>query len=318
MSDHKGATPQPASGGPGGGTGTQTQATSPGWERLQEVAARLSKVSREQRYDVYQLFDWPESLPAGEYWMSPELTSCYGTELWASLDEQSRVILSQHEMVNFFSVNIHLIRDLIGEVADRIYATRYPGLSEFFHDFIHEENEHMWFFAKFCQLYGGKVYPPRTLASAAPSSQDAIRDLVVFGRILIAEELSDVFNAKMAGDTRLPPIARQINAVHHNDESRHIAFGRQMLRALHEEAAASTSAEEMRAAGEYLGHYVSVCLLSLYNPTMYRDAGLQDARSVRRRLLADPARRAAHHQLMGRTVTFLHRSGVLEPAMVKW
>jgi hypothetical protein len=263
------------------------------------------------------LFDWPGSLPADAYWMSPELTTCYGTELWAELDEQTRVTLSQYEAVNFFSLNIHLIRDLIGEVADRIYATRYPGLSEFFHDFIHEENEHMWFFAKFCQLYGGKVYPAKKWTAAATGS-DVIRDVMVFGRILIAEELCDVFNARMADDMRLPPIARQINAVHHGDESRHIAFGRQMMRTLHEDAVASCAPEELRAAGEYLAHYVSVCLLSFYNPAMYRDAGLSDPRSVRPRLLADPARHAIHRQTMERTVTFLDRTGVFDAAMVKW
>jgi len=292
-------------------------AATPGWGRLRDVAGRLSKTSREHRYDVYELFDWPATLPADAYWMSPELTTCYGTELWAELDERTQVTLSQYEAVNFFSLNIHLIRDLIGDVADRIYESRYPGLSEFFHDFIHEENEHMWFFAKFCELYGGKVYPVKKLTPAATGST-AIQDLIIFGRILIAEELCDVFNARMADDARLPPIARQINAVHHDDESRHIAFGRQMMRALHEEATACCAAEELRAAGEYLAHYVSVCLLSFYNPAVYRDAGLSDPMSVRPRLLADPGRRAAHRQTMERTVAFLDRTGLLDAATVRW
>ena len=59
-----------------------------------------------------------------------------------------------------------------------------------------------------------------------------LRDIIIFGRILIAEELCDVFNARMANDGRLPPLVREINGVHHRDESRHIAFGRQMMRSL--------------------------------------------------------------------------------------
>ncbi|MGH3158041.1 MAG: diiron oxygenase, partial [Streptosporangiaceae bacterium] len=275
-------------------------------------------ISREQRYDVYELFDWPDSLPRDKYWMSPELTTCFGTGLWEELDESARVSLSQYEAVNFFSVSIHLIRELISEVADRIYTTRFPGLSEFFHDFIHEENEHMWFFAQFCRLYGGKIYPPRRAVGPAMGGPDMIRDLLVFGRIFIAEELCDVFNARMADDTRLPPIARQINSVHHKDESRHIAFGRQMMRTLCEETAARVPGQQMREAGEYLARYISVCLLSLYNPTVYRDAGLPDARLVRRRVLADPARREEHRRIMQRTVAFLAKTGLLEPAMVEW
>jgi P-aminobenzoate N-oxygenase AurF len=289
-----------------------------GWERLQEVAARLSRASREQRYDVNELFDWPASLPADAYWMSPELTTCYGTAVWAELDEPGQIALSQREAVNFFSLNVHLIRDLIGEVAARIYAARYPGVAEFFHDFIHEENEHMWFFAQFCLRYGGRIYPPKAVTGGALQGTDVIRDLTVFGRILIAEELCDAYNAKMAGDGRLPPIARQINSVHHNDESRHIAFGRQIMRALHQEAAARCSAAELSAAAEYLGRYVTSCLRSFYNPAVYADAGLPGARSLRTRLLADPARRAAHQQILGRSVDFLHRTGVLDPAMITW
>jgi len=289
-----------------------------GWKELQDVAGRLSRVSREQRYDVYELFDWPVSLPTDAYWMSPELTTCHGTEVWEKLDERHRVVLSRYEAVSFFSLNVHLIRDLIGEVAYRIHTTRFPGLSEFFHDFIHEENEHMWFFAQFCERYGGKVYSARDVIMRSATRPDVIQDLMVFGRILIAEELCDVFNARMAKDKRLPPIVQQINAVHHGDESRHIAFGRQMLRALREEAARRVPPDELRGAGEYLARYISVCLRSFYNTAMYTDAGLSGARSVRARLIADPARHAAHREIMGRTVAYLDRIGILHPAMVRW
>ena len=99
--------------------------------------------------------------------MAPELMTCYGTSIWDGFTEQQRLTLSQWEAVNFFSLNVHLIRELIGEVADRIYETRFPGLSDFFHDFISEENKHMWFFATFCRRYGGKVYPSGKMFSAA-------------------------------------------------------------------------------------------------------------------------------------------------------
>ena len=138
--------------------------------------------------------------------MAPELMTCYGTPVWDEFTEEQRLTLSHWEAVNFFSLNVHLIRELIGEVADRIYATRFPGLSDFFHDFISEENKHMWFFATFCLRYGGKVYPSGKMFSAASADEEVLRDLMVFGRILIAEELCDAFNMKMAEDTRLPAL----------------------------------------------------------------------------------------------------------------
>lgn len=288
----------------------------PAEQRLKEVAAQLSTISRNDSYDPYVLFEWPDSLATTDYWMAPELMTCYGTPIWGEFTEQQRLTLSQWESVNFFSLNVHLIRELIGEVADRIYETRFPGLSDFFHDFISEENKHMWFFATFCLRYGGKVYPSGKMFAAANASENTIRDVMVFGRILIAEELCDAYNKKMAEDTRLPALVQQINRVHHHDESRHIAFGRQMMRTLCEQAAAQTDKDGLRAAGDYLTRYTSVCLQSFYNPTMYADAGIEGGRRLRGRLLEDPVRQQAHRDLMNRTTTFLERLGLGSATMV--
>ncbi|MEU0383205.1 diiron oxygenase [Streptomyces chartreusis] len=286
--------------------------------RLSEVAGRLSELSRQQAYNVYELFDWPDSLPEDQYWIAPELMTVHGTPVWEELTEEERIRLSRWESVNFFSLNVHLIRELIGEVADRIYTTRFPGLSDFFHDFIHEENEHMWFFATFCRRYGGKLYPTRRLNTEFAGDDGALHDLTVFGRILIAEELCDAFNAPMGTDERLPRIVQDINQVHHRDESRHIAFNRQLMRALAEEAAATSGPDGPARAGDYLARYITVCLRSLYNPTVYLDAELPNARGLRARLLGDVARQEAHRALLSRTMSFLERIGLCTEADVAW
>lgn len=289
-------------------------------QRLAEVATRLSEISRESRYNPYAIFDWPESLPSGQYWLSPELMTCHGTNVWDDLSEKERIVLSHCEAVSFFSLNVHLIRELIGAVAERIYTTGYPALSEFFHDFIAEENVHCWFFATFCRRYGGKVYQAKLVSPQQPPAQAAsLRDLAVFGRILIAEELCDFFNTAMAGDQRLPAICQQINRVHHQDESRHIAFGRQIMRALSEQALAKEGAEKVHEVGGYLARYVATCIRSFYNREMYADAGIGNPGAVRRQLLATPERSARHQLMMGRTVDFLGRIGVIDPtASVQW
>ena len=284
--------------------------------RLQEVAARLSAISRQDSYDPYLLFEWSDSLPVTDYWMAPELMTCYGTPVWEEFTEEQKLRLSRWEAVNFFSLNVHLIRDLIGGVADRIYATRFPGLADFFHDFISEENKHMWFFATFCLKYGGKVYPSGKTFPAGSADEEVLRDLMVFGRIMIAEELCDAYNIKMAEDTRLPALVQQINRVHHHDEARHIAFGRQMMRALAERASATAGQDGLRAVGDYLARYEQVCLHAFYNPTMYADAGIEGGRRLRARLLEDPAREQVHRDLMSKTATFLERLGLSSTSMM--
>lgn len=288
-------------------------------QRVSDVASRLSELSRQNRYDPYAAFDWPDSLPAEMYWLSPELMTCHGTSVWDDLSEAARITLSHHEAVSFFSLNVHLIRELIGAVVERIYTTRYPGLSEFFHDFIAEENVHAWFFATFCRRYGGKVYSARLVPGQASATQAAcLRDLAVFGRILIAEELCDHFNVVMAADQQLPAICRQINRMHHQDEARHIAFGRQVVRALTEEALAEEGAEKVHDVGGYLARYVATCIHSFYNREMYSDAGIVKPGAMRRQLLATPGRAAVHRQMMGRTVDFFSRIGVFDATQVQW
>ena len=285
-------------------------------QRLQEVAARLSAISRQDSYDPFLLFEWSDSLPVTDYWMAPELMTCYGTQVWDEFTEEQKLTLSRWEAVNFFSLNVHLIRDLIGGVADRIYETRFPGLSDFFHDFISEENKHMWFFATFCLKYGGKVYPSGKTFPAGSTDEEVLRDLMVFGRIMIAEELCDAYNIQMAEDTRLPALVQQINRVHHHDEARHIAFGRQMMRALAERAASTAGPEGLRVVGDYLARYEQVCLHAFYNPTVYADAGIEGGRRLRARLLEDPAREKIHRDLMSKTTTFLERLGLDSTARV--
>ncbi len=72
-------------------------------ESATEIATRLTKASRKKLWDVYGL-DWPEQLQEGAWYMSPELVSIYGTELWDSLDEAQQKKLSLYETGNFFSI----------------------------------------------------------------------------------------------------------------------------------------------------------------------------------------------------------------------
>ena len=287
-------------------------------QRLEKVAAQLSDISREHRYDPYRTFDWPQDLPAAEYWMSPELMTCFGSDIWSQLSDAQRLKLNHSETIGFFSLNVHLIKDLIGEVVNRIYTTRYPGLSEFFHDFIAEENIHAWFFATFCRRYGGGVLPPVRSIFGSSSGDGVVRDITVFGRILIAEELCDYFNVAMAHDDRLPPICQQINRVHHEDESRHIAFGREMMRALSDEAMERANEEELANLRSYLSRYIATCVNSLYNRAVYADAGLPEPGHIRARLLASGDCGEMRQRILGRTVSFMERLGLVDRAQIAW
>lgn len=272
---------------------------------------RLEAMAESDYYNPYTAFDWPETLDENLPWMSEELVTLAGTEEWDALTREQQLALTRHEAVNFFSLNVHGIRELLSEVVLRIHTKTYADASEFLHHFIGEENEHMWFFGTFCLKYGGKVYPPvpQVGMNRIEGVGDAATELIIFARILIFEELVDHFNALMATDQALPEIAREINRVHHQDESRHVAFGRHLFGKLLEQVKESRP-EDIPVLATYLEAYLEYSVRSLYNPAVYRDAGLPEPLELRRRLLEHPARHAAHDRILNRTRKFLARNGL--------
>ncbi|MET7467447.1 diiron oxygenase [Micromonospora sp. NPDC005686] len=272
--------------------------------------ARLEQMAESGYYNPYTMFDWPDSIETDKPWMSENLTTLAGTEMWDELSREQQLALTRYETVNFFSLNIHGIRELMSEVVMRIHDRNYAAVSEFMHHFIGEENEHMWFFAQFCLRYGGKLYPPQPSlkADSVNHLSPVARELVVFARILIFEEIVDYYNARMANDQSLPAIAREINRLHHQDESRHVAFGRLLFSNLLGQVAARDP-EELPVIAEYLESYLQYSIGTLYDPTAYRDAGIPDALALRRRALKHPVRIAAHDQILKRTRSFLSKAG---------
>ncbi|MFG3252546.1 diiron oxygenase [Streptomyces sp. NPDC048172] len=279
-------------------------------EPVQLDLGRLEQMAESGYYNPYTAFEWPDSIEADKPWMSESLTTLAGTEMWDELTREQQLALTRFEAVNFFSLNIHGIRELMSEVVMRIHERAYAGVSEFLHHFIGEENEHMWFFAQFCLRYGGKLYPaqPKLQAGSVDHLSPLARELIVFARVLIFEEIVDHYNAYMATDESLPHIAREINRVHHQDESRHVAFGRMVFVNLLGQVK-RRDPDEIPLVAAYLESYLQYSIATLYNPAAYRDAGIPDALALRRRALEHPARKAAHDQVLKRTRRFLAKSG---------
>ncbi|MFD7643425.1 diiron oxygenase [Kitasatospora sp. NPDC059795] len=280
---------------------------------FRQLLERLSARASSDYYNPYTTFDWPAELPEDEPWFSPELLSVHGTEYVERLTPDQLRALGRGESVNFYSLNVHGIRELLIEVMRRIHAPGFEIPSEFFHHFIGEENEHMWFFATFCLKYGGRIYPEKRLKLAVPSDDPARENFLVFARILLFEQIVDHYNVRLAADERLHPTIRQLNRIHHQDESRHIAFGARLVHLLWERLLeAGLDEDDRRAIGRNLDGYLSASIGSLYNPAVYRDAGIPDGLAFRKRLLDHPARRAEHRRVLRKSRDFLRRIGVPE------
>lgn len=282
---------------------------------FRKLLDRLSEKAREDYYNPYTTFDWPDTIPSDVWWMSPELLSMHGTEFMDELAPAQLHALSRWESINFYSLNVHGIRELLIEVTRRIHSPGFEVPSDFFHHFIGEENEHMWFFATFCRKYGGKVYPDKSIKFSTVQEPVA-ENFLVFARILIFEQIVDHYNMQMALDERLHPTIRHINRLHHQDESRHIAFGARLVHLLWNQILeAEPDAERHRAIGDYLTRYITASIESFYNPSVYKDSGIAGGFALRQRLLRHPARQQAHARTLRKTTDFFTRIGVLGAAV---
>jgi hypothetical protein len=283
-------------------------------ESVSATLERLVEDSTAHYYNPYQLFDWPDRLEEQQWWMSRDLMSVAGTPWEERLDEAQLMRLSKYEVTNFFSLNIHGIRELLIEVTRRIHTPGFDEPSEFFHRFLGEENGHMWFFAQFCLRYGGKIYADKALRMGDDSSDAEVASFLVFSRILIFEELVDYFNIRMSKDETLHPLIRKINHAHHADEWRHIVMGRKLVDQLFAPLGARNDQELLGFLDQYLRRYMVASIQSLYNPVVFRDAGVPDAYKLRMELFDHPARGPYHQTFLKRITAFLRSHGILQEA----
>ena len=252
------------------------------------LARKLSEASVRKAWDVYSAFQWPESLTGHEWMMSPELTSLYGTPMWDQLSEEQQRLLSKWEVGNFFSLVLQGERPLVQGLVHRLYSKKSPdAVTEYLHHFVDEENKHMVMFGMFCRRYLGKIYPEKKVLAPAKLSKDE-EEIVFYCKVLVVEELGDYFNVFMQKDERLHPIVRELNRVHHIDESRHLAFGRAHLKALCEKHLPTLSEERREALRAWLLDYLSSSWADYYNPTMYKDAGLPNGYELHQYVMASP------------------------------
>ena len=279
--------------------------------RLTELINQLSMKSINYYYNPYRLFSWAEHLPENQYWMSPDLMTIYGSVFMDEFSVEQLYRLSKWESIHFYSLNVHGIRELLLEVITRIHQPGYELISDFLHHFIGEENEHMWFFSEFCRRYGQKIYPSFALPNPTRKKYSSeIETFLVFARILIFEELVDFYNLRMARDTTLPEIIRQVNRIHHQDEARHIAFGRKLIALLYQEIQKQLSEPMEIELESYLKQYIRYCLNSFYNPQIYLDAGISDPLAFRANLIQLEARKKIERQSISKSIAFFVKSGI--------
>ena len=108
-----------------------------------------------------------------------------------------------------------------------------------------------------------------------------------------------------------PWLSREINRLHHRDESRHLAFGRRLVKELFDRHSPGWAPEVLSGVREYLGDYIRSTWQEYYNPAVYKDAGLPNPYDVQKEALSLPSCRSRHEQVSRPWLTMLLRQGIL-------
>jgi len=272
---------------------------------VEAIAGRLSRGSKKLFYDVHEKFSWPETLDASVWVMSPEYVSLYGTPVWEAMSDAQRRKLAFHECAGFFSLILHGERPLLEGMSHRLYTLENDlTVTEYMHHFLDEENKHMIMFSSFLRRYLGKVYPEKKVAFARALAKGE-EDIAFFAKVLVVEELSDVYNVAMAADER------EINHTHHVDEARHIYFGRAYLNRLWERSSPGWSDAQRASFRAWLVDYINASWRDFYSTAVYRDAGIADPYGAREMALASPVCRAHRQRCSEKFIANLVECGIL-------
>jgi hypothetical protein len=279
--------------------------------RTNRLSARLNALSREQFYDVYRQFDWPEGLDRDRFAMSPELSTLAGTPLWDDISDEQKWRLTITETGNLFSNTLNGERILVAGLTTQLYSKPASDeITDYLHHFLDEENKHMIMFGLFCRKYVGRVYPSRSfgLPQKFAPGEELLR---FFTLAMVVEEISDQYNARVMNDDRCDPLVRAISHLHHVDERRHLAFDRAYLIELAGAHLPHWDDSTIDGFRSWLSGFIKSFWLTFYNPSAYRDAGIDEPYEVQQLAMAAPAQRALREELSAPTVKFLMKTGLL-------
>lgn len=277
---------------------------------ISKVSTILSAQSVKGFYSPYDL-EFPKAIEMNNWFISPQLISIYETEEFKNLDEESQKKVSFFETINFFSINIHGEKSLVEGLTRKLYDYEQPEVTNYIHHFVDEENKHMYYFGTFCQQYAGKVYADRKIVFPREYAEGE-EEFLFYTKIFIFEELVDYYNVTTAKDEKVHPLSREINRNHHIDESRHLAFGRVMLKELFDRYNAKWSAETLQNVRNYIKVYYQTTWREYYNPDIYKDAGLKYPYELAEKVYESPAA-IEHRAKASRTsLHYLLKSGIIE------
>lgn len=278
---------------------------------ISQVAKKLTAQSIKGFYNPHEAIPFPDAINRKNWFVSPEIISIYGTPEWNNLTEQQQKDLAFFEVINFFSLNIHGEKSLLEGLTRRLYESKNSDVSAYLHHFIDEENKHMYFFGTFCEKYAGKIYPDRKFSFPREYAEGE-EEFLFFIKVFVFEEIVDFYNVTTARDERVDALAREINRNHHEDEVRHLAFGRVILQDLFKTYSVKWSQQTLAGIREYIRNYYLTTWREYYNPDIYVDAKIENPYELAERVFESETAKAHRARASRNSLLYLKKCGIIE------
>jgi len=245
------------------------------------TARKLRESALRNTYDPFDRVQYQEKLDTDRFQFPEKYLSLYHHPAYLNLTDEQKWKLSLLEAVNFLSINIYGEQALVSSMESRLYRNKNIGecapSSKFMQHFIHEENSHTFMLAEYCLRYRGSLFPNRSIAVQHVQLSPNADDLLFYGRTFILESYLAFINRFCGTNDELDQTWRDLNRAHLLDEVRHMAWDKVMVEANLEVLRKAGKEHEIEAVKKLLNGYKQYCFRSAYNPTIYREIGLESA-----------------------------------------
>jgi hypothetical protein len=274
----------------------------------EQTAQRLLDSSLRHSYDPDLEIDWEAPLDPDRYWIPPERSSLYGTDLWASMTRAQQIELTKHEVVSAASAGVWfetvLMQMLIRHYYDQDPTSPHAqyALTE-----VADECRHSIMFGRMIDRMGCRPYRAnwrdqmlgrymKATATGAP----------MYAAILIAEEVLDAFQREIMADDSLQPLIRMVSRIHVVEEARHVRYAREELIRQVKEA----GPVQLAYARVVIGRAANTISDRLIHPDIYRAIGI-DPKVGQTVARANPQFRATLRWSAQKVVSFLSELGLI-------
>ena len=262
---------------------------------------RLSEAAQRKSFDPYRDIDWSVPMDFSRFYLPPDLSTLYGTELWDQMTHEKRVELTMHEACSTLAHGVWFENVLSACLLKYLYSTS-PHDQHFYwmYQETADECRHSMMFAEVIRHAKTPWYRPVWWARIAGRGTKHIAPKVsVMLGTLAAEAITDYLNRRIAADPECHPIMRRLSRIHMIEEARHLGYARHWLKENYSKLPAPVRAW-MRIEAPVA---TAIIASQLVSPKVYGNVGLPpEAAKIAR---GNPARRKSLHAASAELVEFL-------------